>query len=105
MRLYAKKIKKVKGRKGKRKKPLILRKKGKLLKAKYDKKTKAVYFRTKGNLSKMYIALVKIQPKKKAKKGNKANTGKVTAVRYFLYTAWNFYVFNCSTISDNYTSG
>lgn len=77
MRLYAKKIKKVKGRKGKRKKPLILRKKGKLLKAKYDKKTKAVYFRTKGNLSKMYIALVKIQPKKKAKKGKKANSNKV----------------------------
>ena len=77
MRLYAKKIKKVKGRKGERKKPLILRKRGKLLKAKYDKRTKTVYFRTKGNLSKMYIALVKIQPKKKAKKDKKANSNKV----------------------------
>ena len=46
-------------------------KKGGLYKASFDKKTKKVYFNTKGNLKKMYFGLVKIAPKKKAKKGKK----------------------------------
>ena len=69
MKLLGKKVKKAKGRKAK--KAFRLLKKGGLYKASFDKKTKKVYFNTKGNLKKMYFGLVKIQPKKKAKKGKK----------------------------------
>ena len=62
--------KKAKGKKAK--KAFSLLKKGGLYKASFDKKTKKVYFNTKGNLKKMYFGLVKIQPKKKAKKARRA---------------------------------
>ena len=70
MKLLGKKVKKAKGRKAK--KAFRLLKKGGLYKARFDKKTKKVYFDTKGNLKKMYFGLVKIQPKKKAKKARRA---------------------------------
>ena len=62
--------KKAKGKKAK--KAFSLLKKGGLYKASFDKKTKKIYFNTKGNLKKMYFGLVKIQPKKKAKKARRA---------------------------------
>ena len=70
MRLLGKKVKKAKARKAK--KGFRLLKKGGLYKARFDKKTKKVYFNTKGNLKKMYFGLVKIAPKKKAKKAKRA---------------------------------
>ncbi len=70
MKLLGKKAKKAKGRKAK--KAFSLLKKGGLYKASFDKKTKTVYFNTKGDLKKMYFGLVKIAPKKKAKKAKRA---------------------------------
>ena len=69
MKLFGKKVKKARGRKAK--KAFSLLKKGGLYKARFDKKEKKVYFNTKGNLKKMYFGLVKIQPKKKARKARK----------------------------------